>query len=184
MKKIYFSILFLLTLIGGVVVSCQSNMENSGNERQLSFDPQDSLLIDELMRFYIDSNIIPQAALICQPEEGRLLDFDCLSEACEISNDFMGEADDSTFFVEVMYAAGSAGNNNIYICQKGTEGFKILYQLEGFINPDAGEEKSENGYKVLYIQQDDITFFELYYDGSHFTVREIKPSSEELLTQN
>lgn len=183
MKKIYFPILFLLTLICGMATSCKSNVESNSDERQLSFDPQDSVLVDELMRFYIDSNIIPQAALIGQPEENRLIDFDCISEDCEISNDFMGDSDDYTFFVEVMYATGSAGNNNIYICQKAAEGFRILYQMEGVINPDVGEEKMENGYKVLYIQQD-ITFFELYYDGHQFTVREIKPSGEELLTQN
>lgn len=183
MKKIYISTLLLFYLICGIFVSCKSNFGVNNDAPILSFDPKDSVLVDELVRFYIDSNIIPADALIVKPADGQLLTFDCVNENCEISNDFLQDSVGNTFFVEVMYAAGSDGNNNIYICQKDETGFKILFQMEGFINPDAGEEKVVNGYKVLYIQQNALVF-ELYFDGQQFTTKEIEPSAEELVTQN
>lgn len=175
-------VLFLIAIGVGLStlwVSCKMNTNDAVKPSAISFDPQDSLLVDELMRFYAAQEIIPAEALTCQPEATSLLTFDCVSEDCEISNDFLQDSLGNTFFVEVMYAVGSAGNNNIYICQRSEEGFAVLFQIDGIINPEAEAEKMENGYKVLCVQQDN-SFYEIYYDGTQFTKREIRPQTEPI----
>ncbi len=158
------------------------------DNRLLSFDPKDSALVDELMRFYIDSNIIPKEALICNPQTTKLLSFSCLNDNCEIANDYMQDSLSGTFFTELSYQTGSSGNNNIYICKKDNNGFRVLYSIEGQTDSYLGPDTIINNYKVLYIRQAD-QFFQLYFDGQKFTTKAFEPQSQdettdsELLTQ-
>ena len=139
-----------------------------------------------LMRFYLDSNIIPKEALTVNVPEGGLYTFDCLSENCFISQDFMQDSLSGTFFTEVSYETGSSGNNSIYICHRGADGFRILYTTEGQTDSYLGPDTLINGYKVLYIRTEEQTL-RLFYNGTAFVTEEfISPNTpeEELLTSN
>lgn len=181
-KTFFFSIVCLCCCI---FMSCQP--EKPKDNRLLSFDPKDSALVDELVRFYIDSNIIPKEALICQHPTDKYLSYSCINENCEIANDFMQDSLSGTFFAEVAYATGSSGNNNIYICNKSENGFRILYSIEGQIDSYLGPDTMINNYKVLYIRQQD-EFLQLYYDGKQFTTKPFQPAEEktdlDILAQN
>ena len=67
----------IVTLLFG---ACRPTAE--APEKLLSFDPADSVLVDQLMRFYLDSNIIPYEAIVCEDGKDGLYTFDCLSEDC------------------------------------------------------------------------------------------------------
>ena len=167
MKKL--QVFSLLVMIGMCFGACQLKQQE-GEAHLLSFDPQDSVLVDELMRFYIDSNIIPQEALLAH-QEGELYTFDCVSDNCEIVNDFMQDSLSDTFFVEVTYDVGSAGNNNIYICHRSPEGFSILFSTIGQINCYLGPDTIINNYKVLYVQTENQQY-KLFFDGTHFVMED------------
>jgi hypothetical protein len=171
----------VLTLLFG---ACRPKTEEP--EKLLSFDPADSVLVDLLMRFYLDSNIIPREALICEHAEGGLYTFDCLSENCFISQDYMQDSTSGVFFTEVSFETGSSGNNNIYICHRDADGFRILFSTEGQTDSYLGPDTLINGYKVLYLIREDQTL-RLYHNGTEFVTEEFTApavSEEELLTSN
>ena len=171
----------LLTLLFG---ACRPTAE--APEKLLSFDPADSVLVDQLMRFYLDSNIIPREALVCEHNEGGLYTFDCLSENCFISQDYMQDSTSGVFFTEVSFETGSSGNNNIYICQRDADGFHILFATEGQTDSYLGPDTLINGYKVLYLIREDQTL-RLYHNGTEFVTEEFSSPivpEEEMLTSN
>ena len=171
----------VLTLLFG---ACRPKTE--APEKLLSFDPADSVLVDQLMRFYLDSNIIPREAIVCDHSAGGLYTFDCLSENCFISQDYMQDSLSGTFFTEVSYETGSSGNNNIYICHRDADGFHILFSTEGQTDSYLGPDTLINGYKVLYLIREDQTL-RLYHNGTEFVTEEFSAPAvpeEELLTSN
>ena len=171
----------IVTLLFG---ACRPTAE--APEKLLSFDPADSVLVDQLMRFYLDSNIIPREALVCEHAEGGLYTFDCLSENCFISQDYLQDSTSGVFFTEVSYETGSSGNNNIYICHRDADGFRILFTTEGQTDSYLGPDTLINGYKVLYLIREDQTL-RLYHNGTEFVTEEFTAPAapeEELLTSN
>ena len=179
-RKIILPAIILTLLLG----ACRPTAE--APEKLLSFDPADSVLVDQLMRFYLDSNIIPREALVCEHAEGGLYTFDCLSENCFISQDYLQDSTSGVFFTEVSYETGSSGNNNIYICHRDADGFRILFTTEGQTDSYLGPDTLINGYKVLYLIQGDQTL-RLYHNGTEFVTEEFTAPAvpeEELLTSN
>ena len=90
------------------------------------------------------------------------------------------------FFTEVSYETGSSGNNNIYICHRDADGFRILFTTEGQTDSYLGPDTLINGYKVLYLIQGDQTL-RLYHNGTEFVTEEFTAPAvpeEELLTSN
>ncbi len=169
-------------LMGMMTSACDSKVMELVKKEEpkvLSFDPDDSVQVDQLMRFYVEKEIIPKEALNCSPGENELYTFDCIGDDCFISNDFIDSAS-GTFFVEVSYETGSSGNNSIYICQRTEENFAILFSTEGQINSDLGEEAVVNGYKVVYVETTDHKN-RIVFNGSEFTMEEIP--SQDLVTQ-
>ena len=180
MKKILL-IFIAVSFVGACFTACGDKVvpfKEKQEVKLLSFDPQDSVQVDQLLRFYMQNDILPQEALACKHDTLHgLHTFDCLSEECFITNDFIDSAS-CTFFVEVDFDSGSSGNNGIYICQRTEEGFKILFSTEGSINQELRPESIVNGYKVLYVQSQDHTS-RVFYDGKKF-VREDLPEEENL----
>ena len=171
-----------LTLLFG---ACRPKTEVP--EKLLSFDPADSVLVDQLMRFYLDSNIIPREDFACEVPEGGHYTFDCLSENCFISQDYLQDSLSGTFFTEVSFETGSSGNNNIFICHRDADGFRILFTTEGQTDSYLGPDTIVNGYKVLYLRREDQTL-RLYYNGKEFVTEDFtsptEPDEEEFLTSN
>lgn len=174
--KRFLTILITLCLIGGVFFSCKEKKDASKQPKEpaiLTFNPEDSIQVDQLMRFYIENEIIPKEALACKHDSvNGLHTFDCLCEDCFITNDFI-DSNSQTFFVELDFDSGSSGNNGIYICQRNENGFKILFSTEGSIDQDLGPECKENGYNVLYIQSQDHVS-RLFYNGKQFVREDLK----------
>ena len=172
-------------VLTAVLSACRPKTEAPA--KLLSFDPADSVLVDQLMRFYLDSNIIPHEAIICEHTEGGLYTFDCLSENCFISQDYMQDSTSGVFFTEVSFETGSSGNNNIFICNRDADGFHILFTTEGQTDSYLGPDTLINGYKVLYIIREDQTL-RLFHNGTKFVTEEFTPTSnpdeEDLLTSN
>ena len=176
----------LITFIALIVLFGACRPKTEAPEKLLSFDPADSVLVDQLMRFYLDSNIIPHEAIVCEHTEGGLYTFDCLSENCFISQDYMQDSLSGTFFTEVSFETGSSGNNNIYICQRDADGFHILFATEGQTDSYLGPDTLINGYKVLYLIRDDQNL-RLYHNGTEFVTEEFSSPivpEEEMLTSN
>ncbi len=170
MKKIG---LVLIAVLIGCVVACNNKPTAAEPEKTVSFDPNDSALVDELMRFYISSSIIPKDALLVNHEQdGGMYNFDCLSEDCFITNDLIDSAT-NTFFTEVTFHPGSSGDNDIYICRKDTAGFHILSNLQGQIDPDLGEEAMVNGCRVIYFRTEGIAK-RLVFNGKEFEVENLE----------
>ena len=172
----------VITLLLG---ACRPKTE--APEKILSFEPADSVLVDELMRFYLDSNIIPREAIACDVPEGGLYTFDCLSENCFISQDYLQDSMSGAFFTEVSFETGSSGNNNIFICNRDADGFRILFTTEGQTDSYLGPDTVVNGYKILYLRREDQTL-RLFHNGTEFVTEEFTPTSnpneEDLLTSN
>lgn len=187
-KTIYFSIACIA--LCWVMFACNSKKEAT-DARLLSFDPKDSVLVDELMRFYIDSNIIPKEFIKCPESGSKYYTFACINDSlCEISNNYMQDSLSGTFYVEVVpFETGSSGNNNIYICQKNNSGYHILLATEGQIDSEIGPDTMINNYNTLYIQKDE-QYFQLYFDGKQFAMKLFKPTAipvmeeTDLLTNN
>ena len=183
MKRIFF-VLIAASLLGICCTACGDKIvhhKTATEPKILSFDPHDSLQVDQLMRFYISNDIIPKEALARKHDSVHgLHTFDCLCEDCFITNDFIDSAS-CTFFVELDFDSGSSGNNGIYICHRTEEGFKILYQTEGSIDQDLGPECVVNGFTVLYIQSQDHTS-KVFFDGKQF-VREDLPTDQPIVAQ-
>lgn len=176
---------FLISAIVITVLLGACRPKTEAPEKILSFDPADSVLVDQLMRFYLDSSIIPQEAINCEVKEGELYTFDCLSENCFISQDYLQDSISGVFFTEVTFETGSSGNNNIFICNRDDNGFQILYSTEGQTDSYLGPDTLINGYKVLYLRRAD-QILRLYYDGTGFVTEEYtspnSPEEENLLT--
>ena len=171
MKKIG---LVLIAVLMGCVVACNNHKPTATEpEKTVSFDPNDSALVDELMRFYLSSNIIPQEALqVNHDKDGGMYNFDCLSDDCFITNDLIDSAT-NTFFTEVTFHPGSSGDNDIYICRKDTAGFHILSNLQGQIDPDLGTETIVNGCRVIYFRAEGIAK-RLVFNGKEFEVEDLE----------
>lgn len=170
MKKISF---VLIAVLIGCVVACNNKPTATEPEKTVSFDPNDSALVDDLMRFYISSNIIPKEALQeNHDKDGKMYNFDCLSEDCFITNDLIDSAT-NTFFTEVTFHPGSSGDNDIYICQKDTAGFHILSNFQGQIDPDLGAETMLNGCRVIYFRTEGIPK-RLIFNGKEFVVENLE----------
>ncbi len=184
MKRHYFLLVFFI-MAASLFSACHQKQEQPA--KLLSFDPADSVLVDELMRFYIDSNIIPEEAIATKPGEGQLYTFDCLSENCFISHDYLQDSLSGTFFAEISFETGSSGNNNIYVCQRDENGFRILFTTEGQTDSYLGPDTLINGYKVLYIRTPEQTL-RLFHNGQTFTTEEFNSElaspEEEMLTSN
>lgn len=179
-RKIILPVILLTLLFG----ACRPKAE--APEKLLSFDPADSVLVDQLMRFYLDSSLIPKEALACDVPESGLYTFDCLSENCFISQDFMQDSLSGVFFTEVSYETGSSGNNSIYICRRDADGFRILFSTEGQTDSYLGPDTLINGYKVLYIIRENQAL-RLFYNGTEFVTEEFTAPvvlEEEMLTSN
>ena len=179
-RKTILPVIVITLLLG----ACRPKTE--APEKLLSFDPADSVLVDQLMRFYLDSNIIPREAIVCDHSAGGLYTFDCLSENCFISQDYMQDSTSGVFFAEVSFETGSSGNNNIYICHRDADGFRILFSTEGQTDSYLGPDTLINGYKVLYLIREDQTL-RLYHNGTEFVTEEFTGPTvqeEELLTSN
>lgn len=172
-------------VLTAVLSACRPKTEAPA--KLLSFDPADSVLVDQLMRFYLDSNIIPHEAIVCEHGNDGLYTFDCLSEACFISQDYLQDSTSGVFFTEVSFETGSSGNNNIFICNRDADGFHILFTTEGQTDSYLGPDTLINGYKVLYIRREDQTL-RLFHNGTEFVTEEFTPTSnpdeEDLLTSN
>ncbi|MBQ7735703.1 MAG: hypothetical protein IJT61_07235, partial [Bacteroidales bacterium] len=69
-RKIIFPAIILTLLFS----ACRPKTEAPA--KLLSFDPADSVLVDQLMRFYLDSNIIPLEAIVCEHSNDGLYTFD------------------------------------------------------------------------------------------------------------
>lgn len=180
-RKIIFPAIILTILF----CACRPKTEEPA--KILSFDPADSMLVDQLMRFYLDSNIIPYEAIVCEDGKDGLYTFDCLSEDCFISQDYLQDSTSGVFFTEVSFETGSSGNNNIFICNRDADGFHILFTTEGQTDSYLGPDTLINGYKVLYIRREDQTL-RLFHNGKEFVTEEFTPTSnpdeEDLLTSN
>lgn len=183
MKRILLA-LVAVSIISVCFTACgdkNTPFKKTPEPKLISFDPHDSVQVDQLMRFYIENEIIPKEALACKHDSVQgLHTFDCLCEDCFITNDCI-DADSCTFFVELDFDSGSSGNNGIHICQRTDEGFKILFTTEGSINQDLGPECMVNGYTVLYVQSQDHTS-KVFYNGKQF-VREDLPTEQNTIVQ-
>ena len=177
----------LITFIALIAMFGACRPKTEAPEKLLSFDPADSVLVDQLMRFYLDSNIIPREAIVCDHSTGGLYTFDCLSENCFISQDYMQDSTSGVFVTEVSYETGSSGTNNIYICHRDADGFHILVTTEGQTDSYLGPDTLINGYKVLYLIREDQTL-RLFHNGTQFVTEEFTAPShsdkEDLLTSN
>jgi len=183
MKKNWY-VLAAAILLGATLAACGSKVMDIITKEEpklVSFDPTDSLQVDALMRFYIDSEIIPKEALTCEnKEEGDLYTYDCLNEDCFITNDFI-DSTSATFFVEVAFETGSSGSNSIYICRHDKKGFSILFNTEGQINNDLAPEEIINGYKTVCVETIDHQS-RIIFDGTQFILEEL-PEEQNLVTQ-
>ena len=122
-------ILFALAFVF-LAVGCKQKKEEKKPEKIVSFDLEDSAMIDELLCFYLDSAIIPEEAFVCDHHKnGGRHTFDCISEDVDFCvPNYMQDSLHGTFFEEIGYQQGSSGDNNIYICERTAKGFHILFK--------------------------------------------------------
>ena len=166
----------MLLVFGMTWVGCRHQQPTTEEPPKIvSFDLNDSALVNELMCFYIDNEILPKEALVCDhAQKDGLHSFNCMAEDVDFcAPDYMQDSLHGTFFQEIGYHPGSSGDNNIYICNKDENGFHILKSVVGTTNPDLGpQDEFVNGYRVIYFQSDD-TAYKLFYNGTEFVVEEL-----------
>ncbi|MCQ2263015.1 MAG: hypothetical protein MJZ70_01905 [Bacteroidales bacterium] len=171
------NLLFFAVLILAAGVFCTSCKEKKVEQppKIVSFDLQDSALVNDLLCFYMNNDIIPKEAFICDhATKGGMHTFTCLADDVDFcAPDYMQDSLHGTFFQEIGYHQGSSGDNTIYICNKDDKGFHIITSVVGTTNPDLGpQDEFVNGYRVIYYQTDD-TAYKLYYDGKKFVSEEL-----------
>ena len=86
-----------------------------------------------------------------------------------------------------LYLQCRNGNNNIFICNRDADGFRILFTTEGQTDSYLGPDTLINGYKVLYLRREDQTL-RLFHNDKEFVTEEFTPTAnpdeEDLLTSN
>lgn len=175
MKTNYLSIILFALAFIFLAVGCKQKKEEKKPEKMVSFDLEDSAMVDELLCFYLDSAIIPEEAFVCDHHKnGGRHTFDCISENVDFCvPNYMQDSLHGTFFEEIGYQQGSSGDNNIYICERTAKGFRILFSTPGTTDADLGPENEfVNGYRVLYFRSEDRRC-KLYYDGKKFVIEDL-----------
>lgn len=175
MKTNYLSIILFALAFIFLAVGCKQKKEEKKPEKMVSFDLEDSAMVDELLCFYLDSAIIPEEAFVCDHHKnGGRHTFDCISENVDFCvPNYMQDSLHGTFFEEIGYQQGSSGDNNIYICERTAKGFRILFSTSGTTDADLGPENEfVNGYRVLYFRSEDRRC-KLYYDGKKFVIEDL-----------
>ena len=171
----FFRYVLVLTVMALLFSFCHQKKETPASSKLISFDLSDSVMVDELMRFYLDSNMITPEYLVCDHEKnGGLHSFECISEAVEFcAPGYMQDSLHGTFFQEIGVMTGTSGENNIYICEKNATGYHILFQTLGQIETDnVPENEMINGYHVIYFRSEEI-HYRIVFDGKGFVVENV-----------
>lgn len=169
MKKNFLTVFFYFFLCL-LFISCTQKIEK---QQEISFNPKDSVSVDALFDFYIESGIIlPE--MLKNPENltsNHFHSYDCLIDDCEITHDYLQDSLSNYFFMELSCFSGSCGNN-IYIICKENERFSILYNECGSIDSDLGPDTLVNNFKVIYYSTEG-NHYKLFFDGKEFKSEEM-----------
>ena len=169
-------------VICGVLAGCSGNDSEKKQkvppQKIVSLDPADSVAYNELIAFYLQEGILPQEAFVCDhAENGALYPLCCLSEDAQCAlcaPDYMQDSLHGTFFQEIDFDMGSSGDANIYICEKNTQGFQLLYSVVGTIDLDQPSDQFVNGYRIIYFTNDSgANKRKLYFNGKKFVEEDI-----------